>query len=120
MYDINSVNRIVIVGHVGQDLEVRALEGGRKVVNLNVCTNEAYMDEAGERIDREVWHRATAWGPNADRLINGGVKKGSKVRLEGRISYEPSEKEIEGVIHHFINASLQVEESINLTPKAAS
>lgn len=120
MYDINSVNRIVIVGHVGQDLEVRDLEGGRKVVNLNVCTNEGYMDEAGERIDREVWHRATAWGPHADRLINGGVKKGSKVRLEGRVSYEPAEKVIEGATHHFVNASILVEDSINLTPKSAA
>jgi len=117
-YDVNSKNAVTLIGNVGHDLEVRE-HNKRKVVNLRVCTNEGYTPEEGERVEKEVWHSVVAWGPHAERLIKGGVKKGSKVFIEGRLGYSPAEKEIDGVIHHFQNPVIEVLNSINLSPKPA-
>lgn len=117
-FDINSKNAVTIVGNVGHDLEVRE-HNGRKVINARVCTNEGYTPEEGERVEREVWHNVVAWGPMAERLIKGGVKKGSKVLLEGRMNYTPTEKTVDGVVHHYHNAVIEVTNSINLSPKPA-
>jgi single-strand DNA-binding protein len=74
---MSDVNRIYLIGHLGQDPEVRTTGSGKRVVNMTVAT--AYMEKT-------QWHRAVAWGKNADYAADY-LKKGSHVYLEGRMDY---------------------------------
>lgn len=118
-YDINSKNTIVLIGNVGQDVDFNNLKEGRRVANLNVATNEGYTTENGDRVEKAVWHSVAAFGPLAERIEKSGIKAGSKVYVEGRMSYDDREVEKDGVKHVYHNAVVIVEQVINLTPKAA-
>ena len=54
-------NRIQLIGHVGQDPEIRSFEGGKKVANLNIATQDVYYKEQGEKVEQTEWHRVVAW-----------------------------------------------------------
>jgi len=84
-----SVNKVIIVGNLGNDPEVRSTQNGGKVANLSVATSERWTDkQSGEKKERTEWHRVTLWDGQ-----NGGVasvaekwlKKGSKVYIEGKL-----------------------------------
>lgn len=84
------VNKVILVGNLGKDPEIRALENGRKVANFSLATSESYKDRNGERVERTEWHNIVFWGPVAD-VIERYVKKGSKLYVEGKLrtrSYE--------------------------------
>lgn len=84
------VNKVILVGHLGKDPEIRALENGRKVANFSLATTETYKDRNGERVDNTEWHNIVFWGPVAD-VIEKYLKKGSQIYLEGKLrtrSYE--------------------------------
>lgn len=84
------VNKVILVGNLGKDPEVRTLENGRKVANFSLATSESYKDRNGERVERTEWHNIVFWGPVAD-VIERYVKKGSKLYVEGKLrtrSYE--------------------------------
>jgi len=84
------VNKVILVGNLGKDPEVRTLENGRKVANFSLATSEAYKDKNGERVERTEWHNIVFWGPIAE-VIERYVKKGSKIFVEGKLrtrSYE--------------------------------
>lgn len=80
-----TVNKVIILGRLGQDPEVRATAGGTQVVNLNVATNElGPKDETGTRQDLTEWHRCVLFGRTAE-IAAQYLKKGSQVYLEGRL-----------------------------------
>ncbi len=84
------VNKVILVGNLGKDPEIRTLENGRKVANFSLATSESYKDRNGERVERTEWHNIVFWGPVAD-VIERYVKKGSKLYVEGKLrtrSYE--------------------------------
>jgi single-strand DNA-binding protein len=88
------VNKVILVGHLGKDPEIRALESGRKVANFTLATTEAYKDKNGERVENTEWHNVSFWGPIAD-VIEKYLKKGSQIYVEGKIrtrSYEDKDK----------------------------
>jgi single-strand DNA-binding protein len=87
------VNKVILVGHLGKDPEIRSIEGGRKVANFTLATTESYKDKNGQRVDKTEWHNIAFWGPIAD-VIEKYLKKGSQIYLEGKItnrSYEDKE-----------------------------
>lgn len=87
------VNKVILVGNLGKDPEIRAIEGGRKVASFSLATTESYKDKKGERVDKTEWHNIVFWGPIAD-VIEKYLKKGSQIYLEGKItnrSYEDKE-----------------------------
>lgn len=80
-----TVNKVIILGRLGQDPEVRATAGGTQVVNLNVATNElGPKDDNGSRQDLTEWHRCVLFGRTAE-IAAQYLRKGSLVYLEGRI-----------------------------------
>lgn len=84
------VNKVILIGNVGKDPEVRAMDNGRKVANFSLATTETYKDRNGERVDKTEWHNIHFWGPVAD-VIERYVSKGSKLFIEGKLrtrSYE--------------------------------
>lgn len=79
-----SVNKVILIGHLGKDPEVRHLEGGSTVANFTMATNEYYKDKQGTRVERTEWHNIAAWRGLAE-LAEKYLHKGQQVYVEGRI-----------------------------------
>ena len=79
-----SVNKVILIGHLGKDPEVRHLEGGTTVANFTMATNEYYKDKQGIRVERTEWHNIAAWRGLAE-LAEKYLHKGQQVYVEGRI-----------------------------------
>ncbi len=77
-------NRVQLIGHVGNDPEVRTFEGG-KVANFSIATNETYTNKKGEKVEQTEWHRIVAWDKNAE-IIEKSVTKGKEIAIEGKLS----------------------------------
>ena len=78
-------NRVQLIGHVGQDPEVKNLEGGKKVASLSLATNDSYINAKGEKVEQTEWHRAVAWGKTAE-IIEKFVQKGKEIAIEGKLT----------------------------------
>ena len=79
------VNKVILVGNLGDDPEVRSLNNGGEVVNLRVATSENWKDRDGNRQERTEWHRVVIFNENLGRVAKQYLRKGSKVYLEGQI-----------------------------------
>src|SRR5438270_14643 len=81
-----SVNKVILVGNLGRDPEVKRLNSGDPVVNLSVATSESWRDKAsGERKERTEWHRVVIYNENLAKVAEQYLRKGSKVYLEGQL-----------------------------------
>jgi single-strand DNA-binding protein len=81
-----SVNKVILVGNLGRDPEVRRLNSGAPVVNLRVATSENWRDKAtGERQERTEWHSVVIYNENIGKIAEQYLKKGSKVYIEGQL-----------------------------------
>src|SRR3954451_2341694 len=81
-----SVNKVILVGNLGKDPEVRRLGSGEPVVNLSLATSESWKDKAtGERKEKTEWHRVVIFNENIARVAEQYLKKGSKVYVEGQL-----------------------------------
>ena len=81
-----SVNKVILVGNLGADPEIRTLNSGDRVANLRVATSETWRDRAsGERKERTEWHRVVIFNDNLVKVAEQFLRKGSKVYLEGAI-----------------------------------
>src|SRR5256885_9751962 len=81
-----SVNKVILVGNLGRDPEVRRLTSGDPVVNLSVATSESWRDKAsGERKERTEWHRVVIFNENLAKVAEQYLRKGAKVYLEGQL-----------------------------------
>ena len=81
-----SVNKVILVGNLGADPEVRQTQDGRPIVNLRVATTESWRDKSsGERRERTEWHRVVIFNENLARVAEQYLKKGSKVYIEGQL-----------------------------------
>ena len=79
-----SVNKVILVGNLGKDPEVRRMQDGRPVVNMSVATSESWRDKAtGERKEKTEWHRVVIFNEGLAKIAEQYLKKGSKVYLEG-------------------------------------
>jgi single-strand DNA-binding protein len=79
------VNKVILVGNLGDDPEVRSLNNGGEVVNMRVATSESWKDRDGNKQERTEWHRVVIFNENLGRVAKSYLKKGSKVYLEGQI-----------------------------------
>ncbi len=81
-----SVNKVILVGNLGADPEVRTLPSGNKVVNLSVATSDSWRDKnSGERKEKTEWHRVVIFSEGLARVAEQYLRKGSKVYLEGAL-----------------------------------
>jgi single-strand DNA-binding protein len=79
-----SVNKVILVGRLGQNPEVRYTPSGAAVANFSVATNESWTDKSGQKQERTEWHKVVVWGKLAE-LCNQYLAKGRQVYLEGRM-----------------------------------
>ena len=79
------VNKVILVGNLGDDPEARSLNNGGEVVNLRVATSENWKDRDGNRQERTEWHRVVIFNENLGRVAKQSLRKGSKVYLEGQL-----------------------------------
>jgi len=81
-----SVNKVILIGNLGADPDVRHTQDGRPVVHLSLATSESWRDKGtGERRERTEWHRVVIFNENICRVAEQYLKKGSKVYLEGQL-----------------------------------
>lgn len=81
-----SINKVIIVGNLGKDPEVRYAPDGTKIANMTVATNESWRDKAtGERKDKTEWHRVVIFNDKLSEIAEKYLKKGSKVYVEGQL-----------------------------------
>jgi len=81
-----SVNKVILIGNLGADPEIRTLNSGDRVANLRVATSETWRDRAsGERKERTEWHRVVIFNDNLVKVAEDYLKKGSKVYIEGAL-----------------------------------
>ena len=78
------INKVIIVGRLGQDPEVKTVAGGNTVARLNVATSENWNDKSGQKQERTEWHRVVVWGKLAE-LCGKYLSKGRQVYVEGRL-----------------------------------
>ena len=81
-----SVNKVILIGNLGKDPEIRSLSSGDRVANLTVATSENWRDkQSGERKEKTEWHRVVIFNDNLVKVAENYLKKGSKVYLEGTL-----------------------------------
>ena len=93
-----SLNKVMLIGNVGNDPEIRALSSGARVAKVSLATNRTWSDRAGQQQERTEWHRLTFFGRLVD-VVEQWVKKGDRLYVEGRIEY--SQVEGEGGTRYF-------------------
>jgi single-strand DNA-binding protein len=81
---MGSVNKVILVGNLGRDAELRYTPGGAAVATLNLATTEVWNDKEGQRQEKTEWHRVILWGKQAETL-NQYLQKGKQIYVEGRL-----------------------------------
>jgi single-strand DNA-binding protein len=81
---MGSVNKVILVGNLGRDAELRYTPGGSPVATINLATTEIWNDKAGQRQEKTEWHRVVLWGKTAESL-NEYLTKGKQIYVEGRL-----------------------------------
>jgi len=87
------VNKVILLGNLGRDPEVRHLDNNRAVANFSIATSESYKNKAGEKVTNTEWHNIVLWSPLAE-IAEKYLKKGNQVYIEGKLtsrSYEDKE-----------------------------
>ena len=79
-------NSVQLIGHVGQEPEIKNLDGGKKLAYFTLATNEVYYRENGDKVEKTEWHRVTAWDKIAD-IIERFVTKGKEIGIEGKLTH---------------------------------
>ena len=87
-----NVNKVILLGRLGQDPESKTLNGGQTVCNFSIATSESYIDKQGQKVEKTEWHKVNVWGPIAVSCAQY-LNKGSMAYVEGQLttrSYEDS------------------------------
>ena len=92
-------NKVQLIGNVGNDPEIKILEGGKKLAKFTIATNEVYYNENKEKITDTQWHNISAWGKTAD-IIENFVTKGKEIALEGKLTHR-SYDDKEGIKRYY-------------------
>ncbi|WP_315728818.1 single-stranded DNA-binding protein [Bradyrhizobium sp. SZCCHNS2015] len=82
-----SVNKVILVGHLGKDPDIRRTQDGRPIANMSIATSETWRDKAtGERKERTEWHRIVVFSEGLAKVAEQYLKKGAKVYVEGQLA----------------------------------
>lgn len=83
-----SINKVIFVGNVGNDPEIRTMQSGDKTANLSIATGESWKDKStGERKERTQWHRVAVFNQGLIKIVESYIKKGSKIYIEGQLEH---------------------------------
>ncbi len=91
-----SLNKVMLIGNLGADPEVRATASGAKVAKISLATNRTFQDRNGQQQERTEWHRVTFFGRMAD-IVEQYVAKGDRLYVEGRLEYSQTQDDQGGV-----------------------
>jgi|TARA_B100001105_G_scaffold250766_1_gene239534 single-strand DNA-binding protein len=80
-----TLNKVLLIGRLGQDPEIRHTKNGQAVASFSIATNESWRDKEGGQQERTDWHNCVAFGPTAEKYIEPYVKKGTLVSIEGTL-----------------------------------
>jgi len=100
-----SYQKVILIGNVGNDPEIRDINNGTNLAKFSVATNKSWKDKTGEWQEATQWHRVEAWRDLAEKVINK-VQKGTELLIEGEIIYGSYEKDGQKVYTTSINPSL--------------
>lgn len=113
-----SINKVILVGNVGQDPEIRSTQDGREIANFSLATSESWKDKnSGEKRDKTEWHRVVIFSQGLVGITKNYVKKGSKLYLEGQLQTrkwtdnQGVEKYTTEIVLQNYNSSLQLLDS---------
>lgn len=87
-----SVNKVILLGRTGKDVELKNLSNGNKVANFSMATSETYKDKTGEKKESTEWHNIVLWGNTAE-IAHKYLKKGDRVYIEGSLKTRSWEKD---------------------------
>lgn len=79
-------NRVQLIGHVGNEPEIKNFGEGKKLAIVNLATSEIYKNDKGEKVEQTEWHRITAWGKQAE-IIEKYVSKGKEIAVDGKLTH---------------------------------
>ncbi len=82
-----SVNKVILIGNLGRDPEIRYTQSGEPIANFTLATNESWTDKSGQKQERTEWHRVEVFGKTA-QIVRDYLSKGRQVYLEGSIKYD--------------------------------
>jgi single-strand DNA-binding protein len=81
-----SINKVILIGNLGQDPDIKSTQDGREIANLSIATSESWKDKSsGERKDKTEWHRVVVFNEELVKLCKQYIKKGSKLYIEGQL-----------------------------------
>jgi len=83
-------NKVQLIGHLGNEPEIKNFDGGKKLANFTLATNEIYKNDKGEKVEETQWHRLVAWGKTAE-IIEKYVTKGKEIAIEGKLTHRSYE-----------------------------
>ncbi len=113
-----SINKVILVGNVGQDPEIRSTQDGREIANFSIATSESWKDKnTGERKDKTEWHRCVVFSQGLVNIIKNYVKKGTKLYIEGSLQSrkwtdnQGTEKTTTEIVLQNYNSTLQILDS---------
>ena len=113
-----SINKVILVGNVGQDPEVRTLSDGREIANFSLATSESWKDKStGEKKEKTEWHRLVIFSQGLVHIVKNYVKKGTKLYVEGSVQTrkwtdaQGVEKFTTEIVLQNFNSSLQILDS---------
>jgi single-strand DNA-binding protein len=108
-------NKVQLIGNLGQNPEIKTLDGGKKLAKFSIATSETYRNVSGEKVTETQWHNLVAWGKLAE-IIEKYISKGSEVAVEGKLTYR-TYNDKEGVKKYF--TEIQVNELLMLGDKSS-
>lgn len=119
---MSGVNKVILVGRLGKDPEVKTLENGGKIANFSIATSESYKDKkSGEKVENTEWHNISLWNSVAE-IAEKYLKKGDNVYIEGKLKTRSYEKD--GTTRYATeivgNALTMLGGNNNITPTATS
>ncbi len=122
-----SINKVILVGNVGQDPEVRTLSDGREIANFSLATSESWKDKStGEKKEKTEWHRVVIFSQGLVNIVKNYVKKGTKLYVEGSVQTrkwtdaQGVEKFTTEIVLQNFNSSLQILDSRERSPGQSS
>lgn len=83
-------NRVLLIGRLGKDPELKQFDSGKKVANFSLATSDVYYDDQSNRVEQTQWHQIVVWGKLAE-VVEKFVRKGQEVALEGKLVYRDYE-----------------------------
>jgi single-strand DNA-binding protein len=90
---MSSVNKVILVGNLGSDPEIRSMQSGDRVANFSIATSESWKDKSGQKQERTQWHKVVVFNQNIVKVVESYLSKGSKVYIEGQLETRKWDKD---------------------------